>query len=289
MSENKNNTFDIEKGYESALMLVQSHYENFPVVSLLIPKKIRKHIAIIYWFARTADDLADEGNEREEVRLKNLNDFEMSLKNLLNGNAKNKYEFAFANTIIKKKLSKQHFVDLIKAFKQDVVKKRYENFNEVSDYCQHSANPVGRLILELFDIRDEKAFEYSDKICTALQLTNFLQDTVIDYNNGRIYLPEDEMQKFSVTEKLFEQMDNCDNLKLLIKYNTDRIQKLFDEGKKLLPLLRGRLKYEIIWTVKGGEEILEQIRKNDYNVFTFRPELGKIKMAGLLVKSLFNI
>lgn len=289
MSENKNNTFDIEKGYESALMLVQSHYENFPVVSLLIPKKIRKHIAIIYWFARTADDLADEGNEREEVRLKNLNDFEMSLKNLLNGNAKNKYEFAFANTIIEKKLSKQHFIDLIKAFKQDVVKKRYENFNEVSDYCQHSANPVGRLILELFDIRYEKAFEYSDKICTALQLTNFLQDTVIDYNNGRIYLPEDEMQKFSVTEKLFEQMDNCDNLKLLIKYNTDRIQKLFDEGKKLLPLLRGRLKYEIIWTVKGGEEILEQIRKNDYNVFTFRPELGKIKMAGLLVKSLFNI
>lgn len=289
MSENKNNTFDIEKGYESALMLVQSHYENFPVVSLLIPKKIRKHIAIIYWFARTADDLADEGNEREEVRLKNLNDFEMSLKNLLNGNAKNKYEFALANTIIEKKLSKQHFIDLIKAFKQDVVKKRYENFNEVSDYCQHSANPVGRLILELFDIRYEKAFEYSDKICTALQLTNFLQDTVIDYNNGRIYLPEDEMQKFSVTEKLFEQMDNCDNLKLLIKYNTDRIQKLFDEGKKLLPLLRGRLKYEIIWTVKGGEEILEQIRKNDYNVFTFRPELGKIKMAGLLRKSLFNI
>lgn len=289
MSENKNNSFDIEKGYKSALMLAQSHYENFPVVSLLIPKKIRKHIAIIYWFARTADDLADEGNEREKVRLKNLNDFELSLKNLLNENAKNKYEFALANTIIEKKLSQQHFFDLIKAFKQDVVKKRYENFNEVSDYCQHSANPVGRLILELFDIRDNKAFEYSDKICTALQLTNFLQDTVIDYNNGRIYLPEDEMQKFGVTEKLFEQKDNCDNLKLLIKYNTDRIQKLFEEGKKLLPLLRGRLKYEIIWTVKGGEEILEQIRKNDYNVFTYRLELSKIRMAGLLRKSLINI
>lgn len=284
-----NNHISIYDAYISALKFAKTHYENFPVVSLLIPKKIRKHIAIIYWFARTADDFADEGNEREEVRLKNLNDFELSLKNLLNGNAKNKYEFALANTIIEKKLSQRHFFDLIKAFKQDVVKKRYKNFNEVSDYCKHSANPVGRLILELFDIRDDKAFEYSDNICTALQLTNFLQDTVIDYNNGRKYLPEDEMKKFGVTEKLFEQMDNCDNLKLLIKYNTDRIQKLFDEGKKLLPLLRGRLKYEIIWTVKGGEEILEQIRKNDYNVFTSRPELSKISMAGLLRKSLFNI
>jgi len=289
LSENKYNSIDIEKGYKSALILAQTHYENFPVVSLLIPKKIRKHVAIIYWFARTADDLADEGNEREEVRLKNLDDFELNLQNLLNGNAKNEYEFALVNTIREKKLSQQHFFYLIKAFKQDVVKKRYRNFYEVSDYCQHSANPVGRLILELFDIRDEKAFEYSDKICTALQLTNFLQDTVIDYNNGRIYLPEDEMKKFGVTEKLFEQKDNCDNLKLLIKYNTDRIQKLFDEGKKLLPLLRGRLKYEIIWTVKGGEEILEQIKNNDYNVITYRPVLSKIRMAGLLRKSLFNI
>ena len=289
MSAKKNNSFNIEKGYKSALIFAKTHYENFPVVSLLIPKKIRKHVAIIYWFARTADDLADEGIERAEVRLKNLDDFELNLKNLLNGNAKNEYELALANTISEKKLSQQYFFDLIKAFKQDVVKKRYDNFNEVSDYCRHSANPVGRLILELFDIRDEKAFEYSDKICTALQLTNFLQDIVIDYNNGRIYLPEDEMRKFCVTEKLFEQKDIYDNLKLLIKYNTDRIQKLFDEGKKLLPLLRGRLKYEIIWTVKGGEEILEQIRKNDYNVFTCRPELSKIKMAGLLRKSLFNI
>jgi len=286
---NSNNDILIYDAYKSALKFAKTHYENFPVVSRLIPKKIRKHIAIIYWFARTADDLADEGNEWEEVRLKNLDDFELSLKNLLNRNAKNEYEFALANTINENKLSQQHFFDLIKAFKQDVVKKRYENFNEVSDYCQHSANPVGRLILELFDIRDEKAFEYSDKICTALQLTNFLQDTVIDYNNGRIYLPVDEMQKFGVTEKLFEQKDICDNLKLLIKYNTDRIQKLFDEGKKLLQFLRGRLKYEIIWTVKGGEEILEQIRKNDYNVFTYRPELSKIRMAGLLRKSLFYI
>ena len=286
---NSNNNISIYDAYKSALKFAKTHYENFPVVTLLIPKKIRKHIAIIYWFARTADDLADEGNEREEVRLKNLDDFELNLKNLLKGNAKNEYEFALANTISEEKLSQQHLFDLIKAFKQDVVKKRYENFNEVSDYCRHSANPVGRLILELFNIRDSKVFEYSDKICTALQLTNFLQDAAIDYNKGRIYLPKDEMQKFGVTEKLFEQKENYDNLKLLIKYNTDRIQKLFDEGKNLLPLLRGRLKYEIIWTVKGGEEILEQIRKNDYNVFNYRPELSKIRMAGLLRKSLFNI
>ena len=272
--------------YSKSLKFAKFHYENFPVVSFLIAKNLKKHVAIIYWFARTADDYADEGNFSEGERLEKLNNFEYRLKQLLMGKAESDYEFALANTIIEKKLTTENFYNLIKAFKQDVIKKRYENFDEVIDYCKHSANPVGRLILELYDIRKEEAIKYSDKICTALQLTNFLQDVSIDYKKGRIYLPKDEMEMLQITEKLFEDKENNHKLKQLVKHYIDRIQYLFDEGKKLYPFLSGRLKVEIKWTVAGGEEILNRIRKNDYNVLNNRPELSKTRMASLFLKSI---
>jgi len=276
----------LNNAYSKSLKFTKSHYENFPVVSFFIPKNLRKHVAIIYWFARTADDYADEGNFSKGERLEKLNNFEFRLKQLLNGKAESDYEIALANTINEKNLTAENFYNLIKAFKQDVIKKKYENFDEVIDYCKHSANPVGRLILELFDIRSEEAFKHSDNICTALQLTNFLQDVSIDYKKGRIYLPQDEMEMLQITEKLFEQKENNHKLKQLVKHNVDRAQNLLDEGKKLFPLLSGRLKVEIKWTVAGGEEILNRIRKNDYNVLNNRPELSKTRMVSLLLKSL---
>jgi len=281
-SEHRN----LNSAYSKSLKFAKSHYENFPVVSFLIPKKLRKHVAIIYWFARTADDYADEGSFSAGKRLEKLNNFEYRTKQLLIGKAESDYEIALANTISKKNLTTENFYNLIKAFRQDVIKNRYENFDEVIDYCKHSANPVGRLILELFDIRSEEAFNYSDKICTALQLTNFLQDVSIDYKKGRIYLPKDEMEMLQITEKWFEDKENNHKLKQLVKHNVDRAQNLLDEGKKLFPLLSGRLKVEIIWTVAGGGEILDQIRKNDYNVLNNRPELTKIRMINLFLKSL---
>jgi squalene synthase HpnC len=284
---NKPRHLNLNSAYSASLKFAKSHYENFPVVTAIIPKKLRKHVAIIYWFARTADDYADEGYLSEGERLERLNNFEYRTKQLINGKAENDYEFALANTIKEKNLTEENFYNLIKAFKQDVIKNRYENFDEVINYCKHSANPVGRLILELFDIRSEEAFNYSDKICSALQLTNFLQDVSIDYKKGRIYLPQDEMDMLQITEKLFEDKENNHKLKQLVKHNVDRIQKIFDEGKKLFPLLNGRLKVEIIWTVASGEEILAQIRKNDYNVLSNRPELSKSRMISLFLKSLF--
>jgi squalene synthase HpnC len=285
--QNKNN-ISVSNAYTQALTFAKSHYENFPVVSLLIPKKLRKHIAIVYWFARTADDIADEGNISEEIRLKRLNEFESNFRKSLEGDSSNSYEIALSNTITEKNLTPKYFTDLLSAFRQDVTKSRYANFDEVLQYCNRSANPVGRIILELLDIRNEQANEHSDKICTALQLTNFLQDTIIDYEKGRIYLAKDEMQNFSVTEFLFEQKENNHNLKQLVKYNVERINGFFDEGKKLLTFLSGKLKTEIKWTIAGGEEILEQIKKNDYDVLIHRPNLSKIKMAGLLIKSFIS-
>ena len=255
-----------EQGYLDALILAKKHYENFPVVSLLVPKSLKKHIAIIYWFARTADDFADEGNLSVEERLNSLNKFEERLSSLLSGEMKNNLESALFNTINSKKLTHKYFYDLLIAFKQDVTKHKYANFIELLNYCKYSANPVGRIILELFDERIEEYYYYSDKICTSLQLTNFFQDTLIDYKKGRIYYPIDEMEKFGVTEKMFELRKNNFNLRQMVQYNVERTQKLFDEGKNLLSKFNGRLKIEIAWTIHGGEAVLNKIRKNNFDV-----------------------
>ncbi|RPI72372.1 MAG: squalene synthase HpnC [Ignavibacteriales bacterium] len=273
--------------YKDVISFAKNHYENFPVISFLIPRELQKHIAVIYWFARTADDIADEGNLSEEERLKQLNEFENNFTRTLNGNPQNDFEYALVETIRDKKLNPSHFYNLLKAFKQDVVKKRYQNFNDVLDYCRNSANPVGRLILELFNVRNEEALQLSDKICTALQLTNFYQDVQLDFQKGRIYLSMDEMHKFSVSEKSFELSENSLNFQQLLRHNISRTEKMFDEGKGLLKYLSGRLKLEIKWTILGGEAILNKIKKDNYNTINVRPELNKTEYFYLAVKSIF--
>ena len=268
-------------------LLAKNHYENFPVGSFLIPKNYRKDVAIVYWFARTADDLADEGNAAPEKRLDELNKFENEYQKSLRGKSDNLYFIQLAKTITEKKLSITHFADLLSAFKQDVVKKYYNNFDEVLNYCQRSANPVGRILLELFKVDNDAARNCSDKVCTALQLTNFYQDTVLDIGKGRNYYPQDEMETFGVIKKMFELKENNPNIKALLKHNVDRAQVLFDEGKNLLKYLNGRFKVEIKWTIAGGEKILDKIRKNDYDVFSIRPKLNKIDFIGLLIKNIF--
>ncbi len=267
--------------------LVKDHYENFPVASFLIPNYYRKDVSIVYWFARTADDIADEGNDDPEKRLDELNKFENEFKKSLNGESTKFHFTQLSKMISDKKLSAKYFFDLLSAFKQDVVKKEYEDFNDVENYCSRSANPVGRVLLELFNINEKEAIISSDKICTALQLTNFFQDTVIDLEKGRNYYPQNELKKFEVTQKMFELKENNPNIKALVKHNVERAQSLFDDGKNLLKYLNGRFKMEIKWTIAGGEEILNKIRKNDYDVFTIRPKLNKVDFISLFIKSIF--
>jgi squalene synthase HpnC len=271
-------------GYQNALSLAKTHYENFPVVSLIVPARLKKHIAIVYWFARTADDFSDERNLSDTERLEKLDNFETRLKSLITGKTENNLEAALCSTINSKNLNPDNFFNLLKAFKQDVVKNRYQNFNEVLAYCSNSANPVGRILLELFDIRNEKAIDFSDKICTALQITNFIQDTKIDYQKGRIYYPKDEMEQFQVEEKMFEMNRNNLNLKQLIEFSVNRVQGIFDEGKELLEFLSGRFKYEIAWTINGGEEILRKIRGADFDVLSKRQYLTKFDYMKLFLK-----
>ncbi|MHB1686044.1 MAG: squalene synthase HpnC [Ignavibacteriaceae bacterium] len=278
---------DLDSAYNDSIKFAKNHYENFPVISFLIPNKLKKHIAIIYWFARTADDIADEGELTQEERIKRLNEFEDRLTETLNGNYSTQFELALFSTVEEKNLSSEYFYNLLKAFRQDITTTRYENFSKLQKYCINSANPVGRLILELYDIRDEKAFEYSDSICTALQLTNFWQDTAVDFQKGRIYYPADEMEKFGVSEKMFELKENNFNLKEMVKHNVERTLKLFGGGKNLLSFLNGRLSYEIKWTIMGGEKILEKIRLFNYDVLNFRPKVTKKDFLYLLIKSFF--
>ncbi len=278
---------DKAAAYKKAEIFAKFHYENFPVISLFIPKDLRKHVAIIYWFARTADDLADEGAYSTDVRLTKLNEFENRLTKALEGNYESSFEFALFSTISSKNLSNQLFYDLLKAFKQDVIKKRYDTFEDLLNYCKFSANPVGRLILELNNIRSENAFIYSDKICTALQLTNFYQDTEIDIGKGRIYYPLNEMKKNNVSEELFVNKMNNSDFQQLLKYSVLRTEEMFKEGRGILNYLKGRLKFEINWTILGGEAILDKIKSSNYRIFNNRPELNRFDFLFLLIKSLF--
>ncbi|HPI38527.1 MAG TPA: squalene synthase HpnC [Ignavibacteriaceae bacterium] len=279
------NDFNLLSAYNEAIRFTRSHYENFPVISFLIPKELYHHVAIIYWFARTADDIADEGVLSPVDRIKRLESFEQKLSQLISGNWSTNLEFALANTIKEKQLSPGYFFNLLAAFKQDVIVKRYQSYHELLNYCKKSANPVGRLILELYNIRDNELQAYSDKICTALQITNFLQDISIDYEKERIYIPQEDLSRFAVDGKNFEKKLINDNFVQLMEYQIQCTENLFNDGKQLIKFLPGRLKYEIKWTILGGLEILNLIRKNKYDIFNNRPKLDKKRFILLLIKS----
>lgn len=282
------NNPNIEKGYLSALAFTKSHYENFPVVSFFIPREIRNHVAIVYQFARQADDIADEGSCSRAERLNQLNAYEDRFNRAFIKDDDDPFWAALVNTINIMKLTKENFFNLLKAFRMDVSKTRYADFAELLFYCQHSANPVGRIILELHGIWGEKILSYSDSICTALQLTNFIQDVSVDYEKRRIYLPSEDMSRFNVSEEDFELKKNSSNFKALIKYQVLRNKELFVEGYKLLGYLPSRLKLQIFWTIMGGERILEKIILIDYNVLNIRPKLNKLDVVNLIAKTIFK-
>ena len=284
----KNNSSNIESAYQNAVQFTKSHYENFPVISLFVKKELRKHVAIFYQFARQADDIVDEGNANAATRLNELYDYENKLSESLKNSFEDDFWAGLKNTIDLFQLSHENFFNLLKAFRQDVLKSRYKDFDELLGYCKNSANPVGRVILELNQIKDDEANKFSDEICTALQLTNFWQDVGVDLKKDRIYLPLDEMQNFGVDEKNLELNANNANIKELLKLQVQRTRELFCSGRNLIPKLSGRLKYQIHWTILGGEKILDKIEQCDFNTIKVRPKLNKADYFLLMIKSMFE-
>ena len=258
------------------------HYENFPVASLLLPAPLRGPIEIIYRFARSADDFADEGNDPAEVRLRRLNDYRRQL-----AEPREPLLRDVAKIIREHELPVALFADLLDAFSQDVTKKRYADFAEVMAYCRRSANPVGRLLLHLFKRTNDSDLRDSDAICSALQLINFWQDVEIDWvKDNRVYLPQDDMARFGVTEQHLGQKICDPAWRALLKFQVDRARELMLSGTGLGRTLPGRVGLEIRATIQGGLRILEKIERAGYDVFRRRPTLRAFDWPLMLVRAL---
>jgi squalene synthase HpnC len=277
---------ELERYYQESIKFTKSHYENFPVISFFIKKEIRKYISVIYRFARQADDIADEGSAPPEKRISLLDEYEAFLLDAIKSNFKDGFWKVLADTVKTNNLTIDHFRNLLKAFRQDTHKTVYEDYDELLNYCSNSANPVGRIILELHGIREETPNQLSDKICTALQLTNFYQDVSVDIKKGRIYLPAAEMELFNITGYEQKKFLYDDSFVRLMKFQTERVKKLFSDGRQLLKFLPRRLKLQILITIKGGEAIIKKIEEIDYNVLELRPTLSKLDFIKLFIVAL---
>ena len=252
------------------------HYENFPVASFLVPRHLRRPIETIYRFARSADDIADEGDASPKERLAGLAAYQAELDRIAAGAAPQPPLFlALADVIRQHGLPLQLFRDLLDAFAQDVVKKRYADYTELLDYCRRSANPVGRLVLHLFGRTEAQHLEQSDCICSALQLVNFWQDVAVDWKKQRIYIPQADLPRFRISEADIAAGRWSANWAALMDFQTDRTRELMLRGAPLVHALPGRLGWEIRLTVQGGLRILERLRRVRGNVFQHRPRLGK--------------
>jgi phytoene synthase len=251
-----------------------AHYENFPVASVLMPRKLRRPVELIYAFARQADDFADEGDWPAATRLERLRGFSDELDRIERGDPPRTPLFeALAPVIATHGLPIGLFRDLLSAFAQDVAKARYENFAEVMDYCRRSANPIGRLLLHLYRATEARNLAWSDAICSALQLVNFWQDIAIDFRKDRIYLPRDEMAEYGVTETQIAGGRVDGAWRKLMSFQIERTDAMMIAGAPLARQLPGRIGFELRLVVAGGRRILEKLRACEGDVFRHRPVL----------------
>lgn len=267
---------------------VTDHYENFPVGSILLPSHLRKPISLIYHFARSADDIADEGDATNKERLEKLDIYRYFLNIIDAGKIPDDDFFAkLQKIIVFYNLPVQLFVDLIDAFSQDVVKKRYADFKELLDYCRRSANPVGRLLLILFQKDTEQNLAWSDSICSSLQLINFWQDIAIDWQKDRIYIPIDEMKAYGVEEIHIANQIVDNAWQNLFQFQVDRSRTMLESGAALGRELPGRLGLEIRATIASGLRTAEKLGAVNGNIFTQRPTLSFFDWPQILYCTFF--
>lgn len=283
------------------------HYENFPVASLLLPRALRSAVRDIYWFARTADDLADEGDAPAEERLAALAEYRRALDLLENGTkgaAALPHPAIFEplqQTIARHDLPLVLFRDLLSAFEQDVVKHRYQDDAELFDYCRRSANPVGRLLLHLYGCRKDGDLADSDAICTGLQLVNFWQDVAVDWSKGRVYLPQEKLARHGVTEDWIGRCTEAGRLladggdaviargwQTLMKEQTGQARELLEAGRPLARRLPFRAGLELRLIVQGGLRILERLDQLHYDIFERRPVLRPTDWIRMASRAFFQ-
>ena len=263
------------------------HYENFPVASILLPGNLRAPVSIIYRFARTADDIADEGVMAQAERLEGLDAYRGELRRIESGQPAHGALFSdLARVIHDHELPFAPFYDLLDAFSQDVVKSRYADFGEVMHYCHRSADPVGRLMLHLYRAANADNIVQSDAICSALQLINFWQDVAIDYRKDRVYLPQDELLRFGVNEAQIAAGRADERWRNLMAFQVGRARALLQSGAPLATRLRGRIGLELKMIVQGGLRITDKLAAVRYDAFRQRPILKPLDWPLMLVRAL---
>jgi squalene synthase HpnC len=287
------NHINFDEAFTHCEKITKRHYENFPVASFLIPKNKRKYVYAVYSFARYADDIADSAILTSEEKLSRLNFLEEELDRILDSQLENlheetKYIFrALYKTLEDLKIPSEELRNLLKAFKQDSIKDKYETFEELLEYSKYSANPVGHLVLYIFGYTDKKLFELSDYICTGLQLINFWQDVSRDLEIKRVYIPKEILLKYNYSyELLYNKVEN-ENYINIIKELVTRTKEFYAKGEKLPDLVHGRLKYELKATYYGGLTVINKIEKLNYMTLSTRPLVKASDKFKILLKTIF--
>jgi squalene synthase HpnC len=264
--------------------LARSHYENFPVATLFLPRRLRQHFFNVYAYCRIADDLGDEvGSPSAALAL--LDQWEAELDACYRGNPRHPVFVALVETVGQFDIPQQPFQHLLEAFRQDQRITRYSSFEDLLAYCRYSANPVGRLVLYLMSYRDEERQRLADATSTALQLANFWQDVTRDYAKGRIYLPSEDLDRYGVSEQDIGTANNSSAFCAMMRFEVERARDWFRKGWPLAGKVDRRLALDVELFSRGGEEILNAIERQGYAVLGRRPCISKPRKLALLVRA----
>ncbi len=278
--------YSLAEAFAYCRRLTTSHYENFTVVSWLLPRALRPHMYAAYAYCRGVDDLGDEA---EGDRLALLDDWEAELRRCYDGKPRHPTFVALRETVRRFDIPQEPFLRLIEANRMDQRINRYRTYGELLDYCQYSANPAGHIVLYLFGYRDEERQRLSDATCTALQLTNFWQDVPRDLDKGRIYIPLEDMERFHYGEA--DLLDNRfdGRFRDLMAFQVERTRELFRQGLELVPKVRGRARLDLRLFSLGGLAVLDAIEAIDYDVLYTRAKLSRARKAWLTMRGLLPL
>lgn len=277
----------LEEAQKYCERLAKSHYENFSVATWFLPSHLVQHFYNIYAYCRISDDLGDEvGNKAQSLAL--LDEWERELDACYAGTPKHPVFVALAETVRKFEIPKQEFADLLTAFRQDQTVTRFATFQDVLDYCRYSANPVGHLVLYLCGYKDAERQRLSDYTCTALQLANFWQDVRVDWEKDRVYIPQEDLQRFGVSEDDIANHRATPQFLELMKFEVARARDWFQRGLPLVKQVSPELALDIELFSRGGQEILNAIEKQGYDVLKARPVISKPRKLGLVFRALLQ-
>jgi squalene synthase HpnC len=267
--------------------LAKTHYENFSIATWFLPRRLRQHFYNVYAYCRISDDLGDEvGDPQQSLEL--LDQWEAELNACYEGSPKHPVFVALAETVKQCGIPKHEFSDLLIAFRQDQTVTRFETFDDILGYCRYSANPVGHLVLYLCGYSDAERQQLSDYTCTALQLANFWQDIFVDYGKGRIYLPLEDLRRFGVTGDDIAQRRATPQFIAMMKFEVERARDWFARGFPLVKKVNRELAIDLELFSRGGQEILNAVERQGFDVLRARPEISKSRKLLLVMRAVIG-